>query len=63
MNAVNNLEYRCHLLDLEEVRGAMARVHRQGVQEVAAVVMKSTVAEGIDLISGKEPKTMVSSGH
>lgn len=62
MDAVSNPEYRCHLLDLEEVRGAMAQVgEQQVVQEVVAVVMKSAVVEGIDPISGKELKTIVSS--
>lgn len=51
MNAVSNPEYQCHRLDLEEVRGAMAQVDRQVVREVAVVVMKPTVAEGIDPIS------------
>lgn len=60
MNAVSNLEYRCPLLDLEGVRGAMARVDQRVVREVAAVVMKSTVAEGIGPINGKELKTTVS---
>lgn len=62
MSAVSNPEYQCHLLDLEEVRGAMGQVDQRAVREAVAVVMKSTAAEGIDPINGKELKTMVSLG-
>ena len=58
MNAVSNLEYQCPPLDLEEVRGAMDQVEQWVVQEVVAVVMMSTVAEGIGPINDKELKTM-----
>jgi hypothetical protein len=50
--AVSSQVYRCHLISLVELIGAVLQVAHQVEQEVA-VVMKAIVAGGIDPISGR----------